>query len=585
MTEYKPSLLKVLQSYGIHPKKTGKSLMVHCPFHEDKTPSLSIDEMKGLFKCFGCNKAGDVFTFVSEKEGLNIKTDFPIIQRIAFEKAGEPMPEKEKKTVQKKAAAPQQSVDLESAHNILMNEERGAPGRGYLEKRGIGRKIWEQFKLGFWPVAGFYQNRIIIPGPGAWFTSRAIGDKLPKARHASGPIPGLLNMDVLNKAESIFLVEGPFDAFTLIQTGWENTVSLFGTETLKEDFLSAFKGKEVNIIFDNDNSGERGREDVQQKLESAGATVIQIYLPGGKDINETYCNNPGEFEKRLSEAISEAAEEREYSLGDLDYLENTFFRRQELPPAIDTGFNKLNEYLGGGFRGGVIMLGAPTSFGKTALAIQWAVKAAQQSRRVLYVDYEIGKPQVWSRIAGHILKTPFSEIVRAADREKYRNDEIINAARYIHVNASAKFEHLLKAAPFYDFMIIDYLQRMPAIETFESRDLRIKTTSLIHHIQADIARAFNIPVLVISSYSRGVGKAEEPGMDYKESGDIEYSAQVTMGLWFPDAFKDENEGDKRRRFNEFNPQNIFLSLYKNTSGVIGRIKLSYNKITGFFDET
>src|SRR3989338_8736193 len=67
----KTDTLRVFESYGLKPRKTGKGYVVKCPFHEDTTASLSITPGKGLWQCFGCGAAGDVFKFIEKKEGIS----------------------------------------------------------------------------------------------------------------------------------------------------------------------------------------------------------------------------------------------------------------------------------------------------------------------------------------------------------------------------------------------------------------------------------------------------------------------------------------------------------------------------------
>ena len=66
------SLLAVMQMQGLQLKKAGKGYQACCPFHEDKTPSFSVDVEKGVYHCFGCGKSGDHFTFLQEQ----VKMDF-----------------------------------------------------------------------------------------------------------------------------------------------------------------------------------------------------------------------------------------------------------------------------------------------------------------------------------------------------------------------------------------------------------------------------------------------------------------------------------------------------------------------------
>ena len=65
-------------------KKSGRSVMAVCPFHEEKTPSMSVDRVRGLYHCFGCGEGGDVFSFVEKTQGV----DFPDALEMLARKAG-----------------------------------------------------------------------------------------------------------------------------------------------------------------------------------------------------------------------------------------------------------------------------------------------------------------------------------------------------------------------------------------------------------------------------------------------------------------------------------------------------------------
>ena len=105
----KESLPMVLNRYFNLPvKHTDRKYMVCCPFHKEDTPSFEIDPKKGVYKCFGCNKGGDVFTLVAEMENLNLKdgADFQKIAKIIADIANIPLREKEFKTNSKNSGNP-----------------------------------------------------------------------------------------------------------------------------------------------------------------------------------------------------------------------------------------------------------------------------------------------------------------------------------------------------------------------------------------------------------------------------------------------------------------------------------------------
>src|ERR1051325_7099752 len=83
------NIVRVVQEY-VPLRKAGRTYKGLCPFHSEKTPSFHVDPDKGFFHCFGCNKGGDVFTFISEHE----KVDFPEAVRMLAHKFGLALPER-----------------------------------------------------------------------------------------------------------------------------------------------------------------------------------------------------------------------------------------------------------------------------------------------------------------------------------------------------------------------------------------------------------------------------------------------------------------------------------------------------------
>lgn len=136
--------------------KTGKNYMAHCPFHEDRTPSLSVSEDKQLFHCFSCGRAGTIFTFLQEMEGYSFSEavlkvaeaiNHPAAQTIDFQQSEPPSPQAERKTKLLK-------LHKDSAaffHHLLMHSEQGKTAYDYLSARGLTDETMEQFKLGYSP--------------------------------------------------------------------------------------------------------------------------------------------------------------------------------------------------------------------------------------------------------------------------------------------------------------------------------------------------------------------------------------------------------------------------------------------------
>lgn len=129
-------------------KKSGRSYMAICPFHQEKTPSMSVDRARGLYHCFGCGKGGDVFDFVRETRGV----DFGEALDMLATKAGIVLvrdPSEARKRGRRAAAieALRRAVDV--YHQRLKKSPEAGPARSYLRSRGYGVEPIDEWKMGF----------------------------------------------------------------------------------------------------------------------------------------------------------------------------------------------------------------------------------------------------------------------------------------------------------------------------------------------------------------------------------------------------------------------------------------------------
>ena len=279
-------LVRIIEPYA-QLKKKGSSWMGCCPFHQEKTPSFSVSPAKGFYKCFGCGKGGNAFTFLMEMEGLN----FPeAIQRVA-EISGVPLPEpvddqqfqKTKKRREEKKKLSDQVIELNQIAlefweaELQKKNAKAKAAKEYLHSRGISDEIQKQFHIGFSPdswdsllnhlkekgadeklieqsglvsvneekdrVFDRFRGRIMFPvldvnGNPVAFGARAMGDDHPKylnspetpayikGEHLYGLFQG---KDEIRKKKFGILVEGYLDLIALVQHDIKNVAASLGT--------------------------------------------------------------------------------------------------------------------------------------------------------------------------------------------------------------------------------------------------------------------------------------------------------------------------------------------------------------------
>ncbi len=338
-----------MQACGIDLKRNGRGYKGHCPFHEDnKTPSLSVTPGKNLWQCFGCGKGGDIIEFVR----LFDRIDFPsAVEKLATYLPGADLDTgKAKKPIKKisipldgetEQPKPQTPANIKILsrvidfyHTAFCEDPRG---REYLEERGISdTKIFADHKIGIatgtmlnvLPDEGDIKEQLqeigvlndkgkehfygcitfplydLAGNPAGIYGRRIMGNGADHL-YLPGPRQGIFNRQAAKAHKEIILTEAVIDAATLISSGLTNTIPCYGVNGLTDDHISLFKQhntEKIHICFDNDDSGNRGREAVTTRLQEEGLLVDPVTLPEGNDINDFFlltANAKERFEELL----------------------------------------------------------------------------------------------------------------------------------------------------------------------------------------------------------------------------------------------------------------------------------------------
>lgn len=327
-----------------------------CPFHQEKSPSFKMDSATGLYYCFGCGQAGNVFQFLERTQGL---TFAEAVERLAS-RAGIALQYEGTKgsSGRDKRGRLIQAIEAAVAfyHECLLTQATEA--RGYLKSRGIGSAEAEHFQLGFSPSgwdqlvghlrkAGFtedellksglafrndrgrltdqFRERIMFPifdpsdKPIA-FGARAMGDAKPKYKNsATGVVYDkartLYGLNWARKeivtSRSVIIVEGYTDVIGLSQIGIANAVATCGTamgeghfEMLRR-FGPAGSGQRLKVLlaFDADAAGEAASRRGFELQHKFGFDVRVVELPPGADPADASRNSPEQLRGALENAV------------------------------------------------------------------------------------------------------------------------------------------------------------------------------------------------------------------------------------------------------------------------------------------
>ncbi|MDQ3748363.1 MAG: DNA primase [Acidobacteriota bacterium] len=350
-------LVRIIEPYAPL-KKKGANWMGCCPFHQEKTPSFSVNPSKGFYKCFGCGKGGTAYNFVMEMEGLN----FPeAIKRVA-EISGVPLPEpiddkkyeQNKQRKQEKKEIADQVIELNKyalefwENHLLENNSHSKAAREYLEKREISPETQKAFHIGFAPeswdavltilkekgadeklieqsglvsvneeknrVYDRFRGRIIFPvldikGNPIAFGARILASGEPKYLNSPETpayikgehLYGLFqSKEEIRQKKFAILVEGYLDLIALYQYGIRNTAASLGTAftTVQSKLLGRF-AKKIVINYDGDKAGVKAARRAIETLLAEDFETKVLILPDGQDPDDFLKANGAESYNHL----------------------------------------------------------------------------------------------------------------------------------------------------------------------------------------------------------------------------------------------------------------------------------------------
>jgi len=336
-------------------KKAGRRYVGLCPFHNEKTPSFSVDPDRQMFYCFGCHKGGNVFTFLQEHDNMT----FPEAVQTLADRAGIRLPERQYTPGQKKARDEKmQLLDLNKTAAtwffMQLHQPAGREGLAYLRNRKLTDQTIQSFGLGFAPAdstsllrylrekgnsdelirkSGLmnvdetrgrmydrFRNRVIFPildvqNRVIGFGGRVMTDAKPKYLNSPESTifdksRNLYGYHVARRthAGKLILCEGYMDVIAMHQAGFNYAVASLGTALTQQhcEIIRRFT-KDVILSYDSDQAGTNAKMRAIPMLRRVGITPTILHLEPHKD--------PDEFIK---------AEGKDAFQDRLDHAENAF---------------------------------------------------------------------------------------------------------------------------------------------------------------------------------------------------------------------------------------------------------------------
>ncbi len=327
-------IVEVIQDY-VPLKKRGQNYWANCPFHDERSPSFSVSAQKGIYKCFGCGKAGDAVKFVME------------INKIGYVEALTRLAEKYHIVIEQQALSPQEvqsSLQKESLYLVMnfakrffeeqlwQTDEGQRLGLAYFKERGLKEQTIKDFGLGYSPdsrnellqaaqkngysiqslkEAGLvieneqgkiydrFRGRVMFPihdltGKVIAFGARTLKrDDKPKYLNSpetiiynkSDTLYGLYEAKTsIRKNDNVYLTEGYLDVISAVQAGISNTVASAGTSLTQEQIKTLKKfASLITVLYDGDSAGIKAANRGIELILENGIDVRVVLFPEGED--------------------------------------------------------------------------------------------------------------------------------------------------------------------------------------------------------------------------------------------------------------------------------------------------------------
>ncbi|MBX3042716.1 MAG: DNA primase [Candidatus Kapabacteria bacterium] len=321
-------------------RKRGQNYLGLCPFHKEKTPSFTVSPDKGIYKCFGCGKAGNVFTFVQDYQGLSF---FEAVHLVA-NKYGIEMPRMhEDDGTERKSndAAYEAMKEAAEFYSKYLRKKEGAAALQYFYKRQFSDDIIDKFLLGYspndWEILskrlikhGFEEQLLIDTGLSIRtergnlidrfrsramfairdFMGRVVGfgarlmiDDKTQAKYINSPqsviydksklLYGIFeSKSAIRDKKYVIMVEGYADYLTLYRAGFENVAASSGTALTSEQVkLIKRYTKSISLCYDGDSAGIQAAQRGAEIALVQGLDVSVINLPDGEDPDTVIMKN------------------------------------------------------------------------------------------------------------------------------------------------------------------------------------------------------------------------------------------------------------------------------------------------------
>ena len=520
----------------------------------------------------GCCRGGSIIDYLVEVEDMD--------QAQAISKAKElagvaDSPEAEGEPIEKMA---------------LPIVDKAQQNNDYYYNRGLTDKTIEKYRLGYLPDGHSLGTafKYYLPVSDTFYIMRS--DKDGKERYRNAGKPELFNAKYLQDPSLtggfIFVTEGLFDALSLEEL--ERPAISLNSNSMADTFIKAVEDnrerlgcKTFVLALDNDNPGRETTAKIKAALEAMEMPHIGFDCRDYKDINEWLIDSPQGLREAL-EAIPLEGTSYQYLK---DFFEADQVKRMG-EPDIKTNFHTLDRTLGGGLYPGLYVLGSISSLGKTALALQMADRIAEQEQPVLFFSLEMGRYELTCRSLTRVFfeQTQNKELTTGhVLRSQYHGDDLYPMPafqRALEAYRDGPAKHLTLLEGDFDIDVIklkrqvkDHIYRtgkkpvvmIDYLQVLRPLDMKMNEKQTVDFNIIGLkrmARDIDTPVVVVSSFNRASYNGQAAFEAFKESGSIEYTADVVMAM----QLRGKSDKDDTNELKNRDPRPLELVILKNRRG-------------------
>lgn len=520
------------------------------------------------------------------------------------------------------AAAEARPDYREYLRKCIANLKQSEAAQAYLTGRGISLDIAQEYNIGFdpeWvsPTAVKRQRakgskwtppvtpRIIAPSCATHYVARDIRPNLDEQQKKYSKVnegePEITGLSLLYGEDSsylsIFVVEGVFDAMSIAEIG-APAIALNSTsnvDKLIKQLEQQPTAATLVLCLDNDEAGRRAAARLKDALTRLNISWTTADINGGhKDPNEALTADRTAFERAIYKAIEGEAAKPDNTAAYLDDLMAGEIERFKQAQDRKTGFANLDEKAGGLYSG-LYVLAAISSLGKTTLALQMADQLAAAGNDVLFFSMEQSRLEMVSKSLARMTAQADKQkaVTSLSIRKGYLPLQVLQAVKQYKAQTGdrlsiiegnfncdigfiadyiRRYRQRTGTAP---VCIVDYLQILQPAADGKSRGSKKDEIDLSITELKRLSRELDITIIVISSLNRANYLTPFAFESLKESGQIEYTADVVWGLQLAcldeSTFsKEGNIADKRKRVDEAKaeePRKIKFVCLKNRYGI------------------